>query len=152
MNKLVEDNKKRALELRKALEYFVTTLNIDTDEEKILEIPSMFPKYKVGVSYKTKEIFAYGTNSVGDVQLYQVLQDHTSQADWTPNTATSLYKAIGINENGIPNWVQPLGVSDAYMIGDEYMYNGVHYRSTIDNNVWSPDEYPQGHEIVEDNA
>ena len=146
--KLVSDSKKFALELRKALECFVTTLDIDTDEAKILEVPSMFPKYKVGVAYKTKEIFSYGVNAVGDPQLYMVLQEHTSQGDWTPENSPSLYKAIGISESGIPVWVQPLGSSDAYMIGDEVMYNGTHYRSLIDNNVWSPDAYPQGWEVV----
>lgn len=142
-------NKKQlALEFRKAVEYFIMTLNVDTDEEKILEIPSMFPKYKVGVKYKAKEIFSYGTNNVGDVQLYQVLQEHTSSSEWTPDTATSLYKAIGISENGIPTWVQPLGASDAYNKGDEVMHNGIHYRSLIDGNVWAPDAYPQGWEVV----
>lgn len=28
-------------------------------------------------------------------------------------------------------------------------YNGQIYESTIDNNVWSPDTYPQGWEVVE---
>lgn len=148
-NKLVTNSNQRAWELRKALEYFVSTLDIDTEEDKILEIPSMFPKYKIGVHYKPKDIFAYGVNSVGDTQLYQVLSEHTSSAEWTPDTATSLYKAIGISENGIPTWVQPLGASDAYNTGDEVMYNGKHYRSTIDGNVWAPDAYPQGWEIIE---
>lgn len=147
--KLVKNSNQRAWELRKALEYFVTTLDIETEEDKILEIPSMFPKYKVGVNYKVKDIFAYGENSVGDVQLYQVLSDHTSSAEWTPDTAVSLYKAIGISENGIPTWVQPLGASDAYNTGDEVMHNGIHYRSIIDGNVWAPDAYPQGWEVVE---
>ena len=147
MNKLVEDNKKRALELRKALEYFVLTLDIENDEAKILEIPSMFPKYKVGVNYKTKDIFSYGVNSVGDAQLYQVLQDHISAEEWTPETAVSLYKAIGINENGIPEWVQPLGASDAYNKGDKVMYKGQVYVSLIDNNTWSPEAYPQGWQL-----
>lgn len=147
--KLVSNSKKLALELRKALEYFATTLDIETEEDKILEIPSMFPKYKVGVNYKVKDIFAYGVNNVGDVQLYQVLQDHMSAEQWTPDTAVSLYKPIGISENGIPTWVQPLGASDAYNVGDEVMYNNIHYRSIIDNNTWAPDVYPQGWEIVE---
>ena len=143
-------NKKQlALEFRKAVEYFINTLDVDTESDKILEIPSMFPKYKVGVAYKTKEILGYGVNNVGDIQLYQVLQDHTSSAEWTPDTAISLYKPIGISENGIPTWVQPLGASDAYNTGDEVMHNGIHYRSTIDGNVWAPDVYPQGWEIVE---
>lgn len=147
--KLVDNSKQRAWELRKALEYFVTTLDPETAEDKILEIPSMFPKYRVGVNYKVKDIVAYGVNNVGDIQLYQVLQDHTSSAEWTPDTAISLYKPIGISENGIPTWVQPLGASDAYNTGDEVMHNGIHYRSTIDGNVWAPDVYPQGWEIVE---
>ena len=143
-------NKKQlALEFRKAVEYFIRTLDIDKDEEKILEIPSMFPKYKVGVNYKTKEIFSYGVNNVGDPQLYQVLQDHTSSAEWTPDTATSLYKAIGIAENGIPLFVQPLGQSDSYMIGDKCMFDGKICTSKIDYNVWAPDVYPEGWDIEE---
>ena len=141
--------KQQALEFRKAVEYFIQTLDIDTQEDKILEIPTMFPKYKVGVSYKTKDIFSYGVNDVGDPQLYQVLQDHTSAEEWTPDTATSLYKAIGVSEEGIPEWVQPLGASDAYNTGDIVIYNGKKYKSLIDGNVWTPDAYPQGWELME---
>lgn len=36
-----------------------------------------------------------------------------------------------------------------YMTGDCCTENGKTYRSTIDNNVWSPSSYPQGWEIVE---
>ena len=149
MSKLVIDNKKRALELRKALEYFVATLDIDTEESKILEIPSMFPVYKVGVNYKIKDIFSKGTNAVGDVQLYQVLQDHTSQADWLPENTPSLYKAIGINANGIPEWVQPLGASDAYNTGEQVMRNGKLCTSKIDGNVWDPEVCPEYWDIEE---
>ena len=137
-----------ALELRKALQFFLSTLDVDTDTEKILEVPSMFPKYAIGKAYKIKDVFSYGENGVGDAQLYQVLQNHTSAAEWTPDTATSLYKKIGVTEGGCPEWVQPLGASDAYNKGDIVDYNGTLYKSTIDGNVWSPDAYPQGWEIV----
>lgn len=137
-----------ALELRKALQYFLETLDVDTQLEKILEIPSAFPAYVVGKAYKVKEVFSYGENGVGDPQLYQVLQDHTSAAEWTPDTAASLYKKIGVTEEGYPEWVQPLGASDAYNTGDIVSYIGTLYRSTIDGNVWSPEAYPQGWEIV----
>lgn len=135
------DKRQLALEFRKAVEYFIATLNIDTEEEKILEIPSMFPKYKVGVAYKTKDIFKYGENAVGDAQLYQVLQDHTSAEQWTPDTATSLYKAIGVNEDGIPTWVQPLGATDAYNTGDVVLHNEKYWKSDVDNNTWEPGVY-----------
>lgn len=135
-----------ALELRKAIQMFLRTL---TDESDILSVPSVFPAYTVGQAYKTGDVFSYDTNDVGDPQLYQVLQDHTSAAEWTPDTAASLYKAIGITEDGTPEWVQPLGASDAYNTGDVVMYGGTRYKSLIDGNVWAPDAYPEGWEVVE---
>jgi hypothetical protein len=141
-------NKKQiALELRKALQLFLATLDADTQSESILSVASAFPKWKTGKLYKAKEVFQYGENSVGDAQLYQVLQEHTSAEVWTPDTATSLYKKIGVSEEGIPEWVQPLGSSDAYMKGDIVMYKGIKYKCVIDNNVWSPEEYPNGWEV-----
>ena len=141
-------NKKQiALELRKALQMFLATLDVDTQSESILEVPSVFPYYKVGKTYKAKEVFRYGVNAVGDAQLYQVLQEHTSSEEWTPDNAPSLYKAIGVTAEGIPEWVQPLGSSDAYNKGDIVMYNGTKYKCIIDNNVWSPSEYPSGWEV-----
>ena len=133
-----------ALELRKALQFFLSTLDVETESEKMMEVATVFPKFKIGKNYKVKDVFAYGENSVGDPQLYTVLQEHTSSAEWTPDTATSLYKAIGMTEEGYPEWVQPLGASDAYNTGDIVSYNGVLYKSLIDNNTWSPVAYAQG--------
>lgn len=133
-----------ALELRKALQLFVATLDVDTCAEAMMEIATVFPPYQVGKAYKAKEVFSYGVNSVGDPQLYQVLLDHISSAEWTPDTAVSLYKAIGVTEEGYAEWVQPLGAADAYNTGDIVSYNGVLYESVVDGNVWSPDAYPAG--------
>ena len=142
MNKL-----QAALELRKALQLFLATLDVETREADMLEVPSVFPVFQIGKQYKAKEVFRYGENSVGDAQLYTVLQDHVSAEEWQPDTATSLYKKIGVTEGGYPEWVQPLGAPDAYNTGDIVSYNGVLYRSVIDNNVWAPDAYPDGWEV-----
>ena len=48
-----------------------------------------------------------------------------------------------------PEWVQPTGSHDAYNTGDIVNYNGTLYKSVIDGNVWAPDAYPQGWEVVE---
>jgi hypothetical protein len=140
---------KEALELRKALQLFLATMDADTQATDMMEVATMFPKYQVGKAYSVKEVFSYGENGVGDPQLYQVLQAHTSAAEWTPNTTPSLYKKIGVTEDGYPEWVQPLGASDAYNTGDVVSYNGALYKSTINGNVWAPDAYPAGWEVVE---
>lgn len=48
-----------------------------------------------------------------------------------------------------PEWVQPTGAHDAYNTGDIVNYNGTLYKSVIDGNVWAPDAYPQGWEVLE---
>ena len=138
------NKKQMTLELRKALQMFLATLDVETQAEAMVEVASAFPKYQVGKAYKVKDVFRYGENAVGDAQLYQVLQDHTSAEEWSPDASPSLYKAIGITEDSYPEWVQPLGASDAYNKGDIVSYNGKLYESTIDGNVWAPDAYPAG--------
>lgn len=143
-------NKRQAtLELRKALQLFLATLDVDTQAESMMAVASVFPKYEIGKAYKVKDVFSYGENSVGDAQLYQVLQDHTSAAEWTPDATPSLYKQIGVTEEGYPEWVQPLGASDAYNTGDVVSYQGTLYESLIDGNVWAPDAYPAGWKKLE---
>lgn len=141
-------NVQNALELRKAIQLFLATMDADTQVSAMMEVATVFPKYQVGKAYKAKEVFAYGVNGVGDPQLYQVLQDHTSAAEWAPDTAASLYKAIGVTEDGYAEWAQPLGASDAYNAGDVVSYKGTLYKSTINGNVWAPDAYPAGWETV----
>lgn len=138
-----------ALELRKALQLFLATMDADTQAESMMAVASVFPKYEIGKAYKIKDVFAYGENAVGDAQLYQVLQDHTSAEEWAPDVTASLYKQIGVTEEGYPEWVQPLGASDAYNTGDIVSYNGTLYESTIDGNVWAPDAYPAGWKMAE---
>jgi len=35
---------------------------------------------------------------------------------------------------------------DAYNVGDKVIYEGQVYECIIDNNIWSPTDYPQGWE------
>lgn len=135
MNKL-----QAAEQFRKALQMFAQSLT----EDEAMEIATVYPKYVVGKAYKAGEMFTYGENAVGDPQLYKVVQEHTSQADWIPNGTPSLYTAIGLDESGYPVWSKPTGAHDAYNTGDIVVYNGTKYESLIDGNVYSPEEYPQG--------
>lgn len=132
-----------AEQLRRALQLFSASLT----DEQAMEVAAIYDPWEVGKSYTVGNIVAYGENGVGDPQLYKVVQTHTSQVDWTPDTAVSLFTAIGLDDSGYPIWVQPTGAHDAYNTGDIVNYNGVLYESLIDGNVYSPDAYPAGWKV-----
>ena len=119
-------------------------------DEMALEVPSVFPVWQVGVEYEVG--FKLRHNDI----LYKVLQAHTSQDDWSPDVAVSLFAKVIVGEVDpetgeidIPEWVQP-DSTNAYMTGDKVMYEGIVYESTIDNNIWSPADYPAGWKVVEE--
>ena len=116
--------------------------NGEFDDTTIIENSSMFLEWYVSQDYEINSLRRY------QGKIYRCLQAHTSQEGWEPNITPALWKKCGVTENGIPEWSQPISSVDAYNIGDEVMYNGVHYKSLIDGNVWAPDAYPQGWEIV----
>lgn len=129
----------KAKQLRRAIQLWAATL---TDESAMMEIPDIYPTWVTeNKSYNTGDIFSYGLNADGETQLYSVLQPHTSQPEWTPEIATSLYKKVGFNDSGVPIWTQPLGATDAYQIGDKVEHNGKTWESDVANNVWEPGVY-----------
>ena len=140
MNKL-----QAAEQLRKALQMFAQSLS----EERAMEVVAVFDAWKVNKPYAVGDYLTYGTNGVGDPQLYKVVQAHTSQADWTPDKTPALYVAIGLDDSGYPVWSQPTGAHDAYNKGDIVNYNDTLYKSLIDGNIYSPDVYPAGWTVVE---
>lgn len=139
----MKNREQAAEQIRRALQFFAQTLG----DEEALEVATVYPEYRVGVAYKADELLTYGENNVGDPQLYRVVQAHTSQEDWKPDVTASLYTPIGLNEAGYPIWSKPTGAHDAYNIGDIVEYNETLYKSLIDGNTYSPDEYPAGWEV-----
>ncbi len=97
-----------------------------------------------GVSYKKNQRLRYKD------KLYKVLLDHTSQGDWIPGSAPSLYVEISDPAIEYPEWKKPTGAHDSYAKDDKVTYNGKKYISTIDANVYSPEEYPAGWKLVEE--
>lgn len=134
-----------AEQFRKALQLFAASLN----EEQALEVATVFEKWESGKAWAVGDYLTYGENEVGDPQLYKVVQGHTSQADWTPDTTPALYEPVGLDNTGHPIWSRPSGAHDAYNIGDIVNYNDTLYKSLINGNVYSPVEYPAGWETVE---
>ena len=133
-----------AEQFRRALQLFAASLT----DEQALEVATVYDAWKADTAYTAGQFITYGENSVGDPQLYKVAQAHTSQADWKPDKTPALYTAIGLTAEGYPVWSQPTGAHDAYNTGDIVEYNGTLYKSLIDGNVYSPEAYPAGWEVV----
>lgn len=111
------------------------------NDEQAMEVADLYPAWVDKKAYAVDEIVKYGVNADGETQLYKVIQAHTSQADWTPDVANSLFKAVGFTDSGVSIWTQPLGATDAYMKGDVVSYNDQIWISDVDNNVWQPGVY-----------
>lgn len=110
-----------------------------------LKMTELFPHW----SGNSKECVKDDKVLYNDV-LYKVLQNHTSQGGWTPEAAPSLFAKVLTSTTGeILEWEQPSS-TNPYMKGDKVKFNGKIYESIIDNNVWSPEAYPQGwKEVIE---
>ena len=124
-----------AEQLRRALQMFAETL----DDDRAMEVAAVYDEWEPGRLYKPGKRLTYGTNGVGDPQLYTVNEPgHRSQSDWPPDISTALYTPIGLNSAGYPVWSQPTGAHDAYNTGDIVDYNGTLYESAINGNTTVP--------------
>lgn len=128
------------LKLREMIE----KASVSLADDDALEATELFPAWSTGVAYSIDQRVRYGD------KLYKCVQAHTSQADWTPDATPALWTEVA-KPGEIPVWRQPTGAQDAYMTGDKVWYPDVNttvYESLIDNNVWSPSDYPQGWKAV----
>ena len=86
--------------------------------EQSLELSSYFPKWEenhpMPVGYKVSY----------EGVLYEVVQEHTSQSDWIPRNAVSLFKVVQVESEGTEEdtiqWMQGMVLEEGrfYMDGD----------------------------------
>ena len=82
--------------------------------------------------------YAVGDRVSYDGTLYKCLTAHTSQSTWTPPDSPSLWVRVDDPSIEWPEWVQPVGSTDAYAKGAKVSHNGKHWISDVDGNVWEP--------------
>lgn len=122
----------KARKLRALIEKAVQSL----DDKDALECICLYEKWNGdGVQYTA------GKRVQDDGILYTVLQAHTSQPDWKPTAAPSLFAKVLIPDpTAVPEWEQPES-TNPYMKGDKVKHNGKVWVSDIDGNVWEPGVY-----------
>ena len=87
------------------------------------------------VDYAVDERVSY------DGTLYKCLTAHTSQSTWTPPDSPSLWVRVDDPSIEWPEWIQPVGSTDAYAKGAKVSHTGKHWISDVDGNVWEPGVY-----------
>lgn len=105
---------------------------LQTDEQALENI-YLYPSWKPGIEVKVDERYRY------EDTLYKCVQQHTTQAGWTPDKTPALWTVVSLDE--WPEWKQPVGASDAYAQGDKVSHSGKHWVSDVDANVWEPGVY-----------
>ena len=113
------------------IESNINTYNL-TDKEAI-EVKEMYPKWKEGIEVNVGE--RYGLNE----KLYQVVQAHTTQANWVPDKQSSLWIEVsysaGTKEDPIV-WDtdnDPFWQGMVLELGKFYIQNGVLYECIRDS-------------------
>lgn len=121
----------KAKKLRKIIE----SLAINLDDTDALDAVELFPEWRTDTAYLVDDRVRYS-----DI-LYKCLTAHTSQADWIPTDAVSLWAKVLIPDPDVtPDWIQP-DSTNPYMKGDKVRCDGKIWVSDIDNNVWKPGVY-----------
>lgn len=105
----------------------------DLTDEQALRVPALYDEWSgEGVEYKE------GMRRMHKGTLYRCLQDHTSQGDWAPDAAPSLWAKVLPGQSGeVGPWEQP-GSTNGYAEGSKVTHVGHLWKSDVDDNVWEP--------------
>lgn len=119
----------------KALIEAIKILRTAAPDDKAILAVAAYPNWMAGTAYTTEDRVMF------EGVLYRVLMNHTSQEEWTPNAAPSLFAKVLIPDvNEIYAWEQP-DSTNPYMTGDKVSHNGKIWVSNCDNNTWEPGVY-----------
>lgn len=120
-----------ALKLRRA----IVQASVSLPDDVASTVPDLFPAWETNTQY------AVGDRRKYDDKLWKCLIAHTSQDSWTPDVSPSLWVRTDDPGEEWPEWVQPLGSTDAYALGAKVSHNEKHWISNVDANIWEPGVY-----------
>ena len=140
-------------ELEKGIKTAFETLVLskDLNKEQKDNILNQYKPYQVGKDYEENEKFTYKE------KVYEVIQAHRSQTTWLPESTPALYREYlnveiknqdGSTTEVVKEFIQPTGAHDAYNKGDKVLFKGKVYKSKIDANTFSPEQFADGWEEV----
>lgn len=128
-------------QLRLAMQDFAAS----APDDKAYRYPSLFPAWKAGTDYAKDDRVECGG------KLWKCLQPHKATDDWSPVADGTEALWVEIAAPGEYREIKSGMLStEAFAIGEIGWYQTKDnlYRSLIDANVWTPDDFPSGWEKV----
>ena len=129
----------KARKMRAAME----TAAVSLDDATASTAPELFPRLKGDGS-----LVKAGTRICWGGTLKRAAVDLWDNAENTPDAAPTLWEDL-LYRDGIRIIPETITVGLAFAKGEQGWWGDVLYASTLDNNVWTPEAYPAGWEIVE---
>lgn len=128
----------RAIFLRSVVEQAVASL----DDKTASSAASLFP-----VLQENGNLIISGTRINWNGQLKRAAVDLWDTRENNPDNAPALWEDIDYRDGHrlIPNVIT---VGLKFSLGETGWWGDVLYRSKIDNNLWTPSEYPDGWEVM----
>ena len=128
----------KARKMRAAME----TAAVSLDDATASTAPELFPRLKGDGS-----LVKAGTRICWGGKLKRAAVDLWDNAENTPDAAPTLWEDIDYLD-GIRIIPETITVGLAFAKGEKGWWGDVLYASTLDNNVWTPEQYPAGWEEV----
>ena len=129
----------KARKMRAAME----TAAVSLDDATASTAPEMFPRLKGDGS-----LVKAGTRICWGGTLKRAAVDLWDNAENTPDAAPTLWEDIDYRD-GIRVIPETITVGLSFAKGERGWWGDALYASTMDDNVWTPEQYPAGWEIVE---
>ena len=113
--------------------------------EELAALANVYPVWQAGEAVSVDDLRSYGG------MLWKAITAHTTQADWKPDVAVSLWVRTA-PPDVIPEWRQPLGAHDAYPVGYEVTLAGDLYVNERPANVSQPGTFDSGWTLIEESS
>ena len=128
----------KARKMRSAME----TAAVSLDDATASTAPELFPRLKSDGS-----LVKSGTRICWGGKLKRAAVDLWDTAENTPDAAPTLWEDV-LYRDGIRIIPETITVGLSFAKGERGWWGDALYASTIDNNVWTPEQYPAGWEKV----
>ena len=115
----------------------IRAMRLTAEDQTAARAVELYPSWAAGLTVAVGDRLQHGG------KLYKVIQAHTTQADWSPDVAASLFEVIDVEHSGTAEDPIPWAVNMECFSGKYYTWEGVLYLCIRDSGIalaYTPDQ------------